>query len=566
MLALPLLAGNLVIDATNVPVFALLSLLAIGLLLFLTRQKNDIKFPLQIGLWLFVYYLVCCLGTFWSLNKADTIYESHKVLLQLVFFAIFYTLLDSENTYSKTLNFIRLFGAGIVSLVLWQMLNTQTTNVSAVFGHKNLLASFLLMLLPVCVTGNSGTEKPQNYLINLLFFTVLILLISLRVRSSYLALLLGLTSFIGLTFFYTRQVSRPLVFSALLLTLLLVLPVVSGFERFSVFTFLDSDSGIERIKLWKKTLHVFKEHPLFGVGSGNWQYNYLKFGLGDIDAVKNQGLTFQRPHNDFLWILSENGIIGFMMLLIPSILLAVKFHRSQKKTADVHTILLFSTLLALLVDSFFSINKERPFHLVLGCFLLAALSKQILQTPAQIVGRKSPILFASFMLLAFNLIISGFRLYGENQTQQMLMSKSANNLTAMTIHGRKAISAFYTSDPTSTPIASYVGYAYERMNRADSMLVFSEQAYRLSPFDYEVLNNYGMLLVRSGKTESGINVLTEANRINPFYEATRLNLAVAEYNSKNYDKAKQWLLSIPNYHSQYPAQSKAILEKAGKAR
>jgi tetratricopeptide (TPR) repeat protein len=275
--------------------------------------------------------------------------------------------------------------------------------------------------------------------------------------------------------------------------------------------------------------------------------------------VRNSGITFQRPHNDFLWILSETGLVGFLLILIVIVYTGVRYHKTQLQNPSPRTMALFSGLVALLVDAFFSLDKERPLLILYAAVLFAALLRQIL-VPLELQNtRRSMVLVGICILLCFGVLVSAFRISGEYHTQQLLLSKNNNDLTQMSIQGRKALSPFYTCDPTSTPIASYIGYAYERMNRADSMLVHTEQAYQLAPYDYEVLNNYGMMMARAGQLERADTLLREAYRINPYFEVTRLNLAVTAFNRKKFAEAKHWLSTIPNFQMQYPAQTSAIM-------
>lgn len=556
VLLLPLALSNYVIDTSNVPVFSGISALLVAVTLFFYRNKTPLQIPRFVASILLFYFFVNLASISWSINQAAAVYESIKVFLTLAALLLFYALFENKILQQKLFQLFAIGALLVTGIALWQYVaDGQITG--AVLGHKNLLASFLLLSLAfgIYLIFNSNS-KTLAALLTVVFLTVLIVL---RVRSSYLALLAGIICFTVSQILYVKKLNVGLLFSALALTLLFLIPLIPGFERFALLSFKSSDSGVERLKIWQKTWLLFLEKPVFGVGADNWQFVYQKFGVGDIAAVRNSGITFQRPHNDFLWILSETGLVGFTLIIGVISYTAYHYHKKQKQKANTTSMLLFSALFALLVDAFFSLDKERPLLILYSAVLFAALLRQ-LTMPYELQNvKRSLVMLGLTIILCFGIFVSLFRLKGEYHTQQLLVSKSNNDLTQMSIHGRKALSAFYNCDPTSTPIASYIGYAYERMNRADSMLVYTEQAYQLTPYDYEVLNNYGMMLARAGQMERADTLLKEAYRINPHFEVTRLNLAVLAFNRKKIKEAKQWLNTIPNHQVHYPAQTEAIM-------
>jgi O-antigen ligase len=83
----------------------------------------------------------------------------------------------------------------------------------------------------------------------------------------------------------------------------------------------------DRISVYTPTLRIFADHPLVGVGLGQWWMAYQKYNrLADWERTiaiekKIRGLLdVQYPHNIFLEILSELGLVGmvcFLLLFFP---------------------------------------------------------------------------------------------------------------------------------------------------------------------------------------------------------------------------------------------------------
>lgn len=85
-------------------------------------------------------------------------------------------------------------------------------------------------------------------------------------------------------------------------------------------------SIIGRVEMWKNAFYLGISHIFFGVGLGNYflyqsEINKLKYSLG-YKFLKNSTLqVFDDPHNIFLSIFSQSGILGLISFLI----LIIKF-------------------------------------------------------------------------------------------------------------------------------------------------------------------------------------------------------------------------------------------------
>jgi O-antigen ligase len=66
--------------------------------------------------------------------------------------------------------------------------------------------------------------------------------------------------------------------------------------------------GSNRYDFWRLALHTFEDHPLGGVGGRGFRSAYLEDG--------RSAETPQRAHSVELDVLSENGIVGFLLLAV----------------------------------------------------------------------------------------------------------------------------------------------------------------------------------------------------------------------------------------------------------
>ena len=144
----------------------------------------------------------------------------------------------------------------------------------------------------------------------------------------------------------------------------------SEFESMYNFNEVVSVSGNNakwRIILWKDIIQKSMNKPILGYGFGMLYNN---------ETLKNMGwqygddVGFLDPHNSYLSILYRTGIVGlliFLLFIISFFIKMIKFLRCcQDLAISVYMISVLSTIIFILVTSFFMVVLEGPF---LGIFL-----------------------------------------------------------------------------------------------------------------------------------------------------------------------------------------------------
>jgi probable O-glycosylation ligase (exosortase A-associated) len=72
----------------------------------------------------------------------------------------------------------------------------------------------------------------------------------------------------------------------------------------------DESVGI-RFKLWTAAVYMIADYPIFGVGTGNFPNAY-----GSTYRAKGSRSLYWSPHNVFIQIITEMGIVGFTIYLL----------------------------------------------------------------------------------------------------------------------------------------------------------------------------------------------------------------------------------------------------------
>jgi tetratricopeptide (TPR) repeat protein len=300
-----------------------------------------------------------------------------------------------------------------------------------------------------------------------------------------------------------------------------------------------------------------------GVGAGNWQFNYTKYSISDVDNIVYNNISFQKPHNDFLWVFSELGIIGFSLLLFVMVLIAIKGIKILKESNSPKVKLILSFFIGFLIISFFSFPKERIGHIILimGGIALLLIEQKADKSQSVYLKKGLPILL--IIMLGFNLMFSFYRLKGQYYTTLLLQAKSKGRTKSIIKYGKKAKSILYKTDILSKPIDTYLGSAYHERNKVNKVRESSEMAYEIAPYDFEVLTNYGIVLLKTKDNVKAKSILNKSYEINRFYEPTLVNLAIIYFNEDDVLKAQKYLMLIDDYELKYPQIVMAITQKIG---
>ncbi|TFH01075.1 MAG: hypothetical protein E4H13_05840 [Calditrichales bacterium] len=168
------------------------------------------------------------------------------------------------------------------------------------FGGNQLFAfSFAI----VCLIG---VKKWNRERIILLIASIIIFLsiIASQTRSAWLGMMfiILLGTYLANKKYFILAVSGLLIGSVVLF---FSLPDIQS--RFT--SIFDFSQNAARLNIWKTSLAIFKENPVFGIGYGNFDTFFEIFKVPGYYDAKGHA------HNDFLNIAVHNGVIGLFTWL-----------------------------------------------------------------------------------------------------------------------------------------------------------------------------------------------------------------------------------------------------------
>jgi O-antigen ligase len=452
-------------------------------------------------------------------------------------------------------------------------------------GHRNLNAGLLFMLLPLGVSAAVRWKGPLRWSVMAVLalqVSAIVLLDSAAVLLSLvLAAGLGLLGWLALEGFRNGSARHRRAFwaasaaAAVLGMGLLVSPIGGNLAQ----SLRESDTGSERLLLWYRTDQLIQEHPVQGVGAGNWQFLLPSKTLTGSYRLQEQHIFATRPHNDFLWVLAETGYVGlalWLALLGYTLILGARAAWHSRDAFEQRVLAwTLSGLLGYCVFASFDFPKERIEHQALLGIWMALLTSAGLAKGRKL--RLSPWAMLPLMLpLAWNCWIGFDRTRAEsgireiNRAKQDLSSLpqlSPQQFQTLADHygfelntqapvreqraqvskglwssyrniAENLRSPWFTHDATTFPVSWHLAVPNYYLGDTARSFQYFEQAYYEHPYHVDIANNYGSLLLGNRRFDEAIALYQKALAINPDFLDGMLNLSKAFFNKQSFEESK----------------------------
>ena len=290
------------------------------------------------------------LSIFFLLEYSSSETSKFKKILMGIFMILILVILDSFLQF--------LSGKNIIGFEI------KDNRVSGIFDDELILGSFLLKVFPFTIWliyfSNFEISKYKNLLI--IFFSMYIITVYLSgERTSLFLIFLATILFI----FYLHNLRAILLKSFLIFLLFVMSTFITNFGKSDPFNriFIKTFNQITNsffltkrdIQLDKKNLgdltkdlkkniqifstdhnghyllayNLFKQSPIFGKGPEGFRYYCRK-----VEYNSKIGMCSTHPHNIFMQLLSETGLIGIFFYLFGSIFVIISLSKLYKKNMD----------------------------------------------------------------------------------------------------------------------------------------------------------------------------------------------------------------------------------------
>ena len=313
--------------------------------IILSLFSENLFISLKSSLFYFRFGLFVLAINYFLNFKKDLIDKFTKILIILILFVCF------DALFQFVIGF-NLFGFEL----------TTNDKLNGLFGDEPLLGSYLFRLLPLavaCLIYKFGDKKFRYYNTIFIFLVFTVIFLSGSRASLFLSIL-----FIILFFLFVRSYQKQILILGIIF--LISFTIIAKFnEKFAYKSYFNIVDPIKRILTTKQgnfeiksgkdlnlantnftiftSIHeshfitaykIFNENKIFGVGNKMFRV------LCSKDEYKvNEFSCSTHPHNYYLQILSENGIIGFLIISVLFIICLYNlikelylryFHKSKK--------------------------------------------------------------------------------------------------------------------------------------------------------------------------------------------------------------------------------------------
>jgi O-antigen ligase/Tfp pilus assembly protein PilF len=434
--------------------------------------------------------------------------------------------------------------------------------VHGLTGNKNEYSGFLMLLLPFAAwQAFYGKGIVRTFALVALFLS-LVMIILLTTRAVWLGLLVA-AGFISLMIIFSpdkfgvqKQRARRLGWVLATVVFLVGAGAIEG-GKYSDISYLkklgsiirpSEDNNHFRLKIWKITGEMAIDHPVAGVGPGNWQIEipeyYPRIGL------KGKEVNWIAPHNDFLWILAEKGFIGlafYLGMVISFFMMFAKLMKvPEEKEKKVQALLIAGGFIGYLVVACFDFSYQRVEQQVMFALFMAAMLAwtECGASGKNVQVKRLPLLLPAMMFLIVGLFYSIIVVKSQYHVKSALASMKSGDYEK----AKEAIGKSHTSlkeiDALGSPVYYYEGLIEDQLGNKPAALAAYSAALEVHPNHLAVLNNLGRSYFEAGYYGLAEYYYLRALKIVPGYMETRVNLSTLYYKKGEYQRSLEQLKEI----------------------
>ena len=523
-----------------------------------------------------LFFAISLISVLYSIYPIDGLFEWLKMAYGIIFLWLMIKI-KPEKTIIVYTSICISFLAIISVLIQLASLGSHfdftlhtTYLVSGPFGHKNLLGQILLLTFPFSVWAAFRLQNLMKYLGLFNVITSIFLIVILLSRGVWVSFL-GALAGTGMVYAYLQMAQGKLTENPLnrravvgiAVGVCLVLVGLGVFfsqtnhdqtisERAQSVVDLNNVHTKDRIGLWQRSWQLFLEKPIIGHGMGSWKVEVVRLGTHGLKTSGGE-INYVRPHNDYLWVLSEQGLIGFIPylgLLVLGLWYCIRNIYQEQKSSLFHFALLFSYL-SFLGVSFFSFPRERIEHIFLFHLFLAAIlqakwereNKEPSQSQWGKLGEKV-VLGVVVMIILLGGWCGWKRYQGESKISkaQDLQNRSQWDRALKEL---ESIDLFWMPmDRTATPVELYIGSVYISTYQPKDGCINYQRAFEKHPWHPMVLNGLARCYKMSGQIEKAEEFYLKALTITPENNHTLLGLSAMYWEQDNKQIAIETLKKI----------------------
>ena len=311
----------------SVSLFTIL-LIDISFIFLIIKKKNYSFFKNDTFRYLLFLYLYLIFNSLISIDMSSGVYRNFGFIRILILFVAF------NFFFHQTLFFSKVFKIWLITLlivafdVFFEYFNgvnllgfpeiRENQRLVSFFKDEPIVGAYLygfyLLLIGFLMNENFFKQK------NIIFLLLIILFLAIFLtgeRSNSIKAFLG----IFLLIFFFKEIPKKIKLISLILALSSLVILISNSDNFKMRYAVQIKSALGDksiyFNLYKSGYQVFKNYPIFGVGNKNYRIESCdNFENENKNEKYEDYLCTTHPHQIYLELLSEHGIIGTLIILL----------------------------------------------------------------------------------------------------------------------------------------------------------------------------------------------------------------------------------------------------------
>ena len=447
--------------------------------------------------------------------------------------------------------------------------------LDGMMSNVNLFAGYLLVLVPWCVCGACVLTGIWQGLAGAVGALAIALLVVVQSRAAWLGSAVAVAVTAATLLRHARElavsaaVRRGIVgaclggiVAAVALAGLALTDTPAGevIRRLTVNRPHQADGPSDggRTMVWGLTAAMIADHPLTGVGAGNFPIRLHEYFGSDRqglppDFSRLSSDNWMQPHNDFLWVFAEKGVLGgipfvAIFLLATWAIRTVLCGSPSATDARLATASL-AALVGSLVFSCLDFPLDRVSHQVVLAVHLAVVVL-LARTQRSVTTRPLPLpcwLVTPPLLAALGLGIAyaTAALHQERSVMAARRAEHDGNWEAMRDAARRGTTPWKTLDPLGVPVAFLEGMADLHEGKLPAATACFERALAANPNRLFILQNLGAAYAEAGRIDDAVTAFALAANRYPYRVEVRHNLASALIDAGRFPEAIAVIEDVP---------------------
>ena len=302
----------------------------------LTGSKLFKLTPLSIFFLLFLLW--SALGYLYSADPEKSLWLTIQSLSAIVLY-LGLTLYVQEKNQLENIFRVLLAISGVIALIgiiqqfplsLLDNPITRDNNSTSLFGHRNIFAGYLVLLMPLsCLVYFSDSSKVWKGVAGISFILIFTAVGFSGSRGGQLVTIFELAAIFGYLILKKDHKAKMTLLQGVIISIVL----------YSIIDLIIKDLGVtphrtslpelmtgfgawgqslNRVIFWQGALEIFKDHWLIGSGPLSFAILFPKYYINVIPLINGQTLSSGAPshaHNLFAQTASDSGLIGISLLL-----------------------------------------------------------------------------------------------------------------------------------------------------------------------------------------------------------------------------------------------------------